>query len=243
MWQITAYETATLEVTSVSTIHRFGVRHDPGRILEVPCHSWVLENPETGVRILVDAGLPEHMSEHWQHDHFSRTAKQAENRAKLLSYCYDFVIQSHLHWDAASGIRDLTGAPTIYVQRAELQYAATAFPLERECYALDDAESPVIVDHFHQFQPLDGETVLAEGLTVIPLPGHTPGFQAVSVETAQGTVLLAGDLVYTAENLRAELPSSVRTDMARAVASLKTINTMHGVTVVPGHDREAIVVK
>ena len=41
---------------------------------------------------------------------------------------------------------------------------------------------------------VDGERRLAEGLTVVPTPGHTPGHQSLLVEAGDRTALLSGDL-------------------------------------------------
>ena len=45
------------------------------------------------------------------------------------------------------------------------------------------------------YELLDGEIEVAPGLRLVPTPGHTAGHQSLIVDTAEGTVVLAGQAV------------------------------------------------
>src|SRR5262249_42586222 len=53
---------------------------------------------------------------------------------------------------------------------------------------------------FDRMQVVDGDVELLPGLDLVCLPGHTPGMQGVSVATAGGAYLIAGDAVPLYEN-------------------------------------------
>lgn len=99
------------------------------------------------------------------------------------------VINTHLHFDHCGGNRRFAGTPT-YVQRAELEAAA---------------EPDYLVEWVHfdgeSYVELDGDEQLFDGVSVLFTPGHTRGHQAVVVETAEGIVVLGGDVTYSMREL------------------------------------------
>jgi N-acyl homoserine lactone hydrolase len=99
------------------------------------------------------------------------------------------VVNTHLHFDHCGGNRRYAGTPT-YVQRAEL--AAAVAPAYLEEWARFPGESYV---------ELDGDTELFEGVSVLSTPGHSAGHQSVVVRTADGTVVLGGDVTYSMREL------------------------------------------
>ena len=52
------------------------------------------------------------------------------------------------------------------------------------------------------FNLIQGEEEIVEGIRVYPTPGHSPGHQAVSVQTGKGVYSLIGDLVLLRECLQ-----------------------------------------
>ena len=51
-----------------------------------------------------------------------------------------------------------------------------------------------------KFDLATGEEEIVPGISVFPTPGHSPGHQAVSVQTEAGACVLAGDLFFVREN-------------------------------------------
>jgi N-acyl homoserine lactone hydrolase len=93
----------------------------------------------------------------------------------------DLVVNSHLHFDHCGANADVPGRP-IVVQVSELEAA------RRPGYTF-----PELVDFpGATYWALDGEGELADGILVIPTPGHSPGHQSLVVECWDGTVIVAG---------------------------------------------------
>jgi glyoxylase-like metal-dependent hydrolase (beta-lactamase superfamily II) len=71
------------------------------------------------------------------------------------------------------------------------------------------------------YRELDGDAELFKGISVLSTPGHSPGNPCVVVETAEGPVVLGGDVTYSPErpHSRAPAAASVPGPRARAVGS------------------------
>ena len=137
----------------------------------------VIEHPDG--RVLVDTGMID-----------SRPDLDAEwgvrfDAAKIPrdAVC---VINTHLHFDHCGGNRLFAGTP-IHVQRAEREAAREPDYTIPEWVEFDGA---TYVEH-------DGEADIAQGVRVLPTPGHAPGHQAVLVDTDDGLVIVGGDVGYT----------------------------------------------
>jgi len=96
------------------------------------------------------------------------------------------VANCHLHVDHAGQNALFPGIP-IYVQRAEMAAAREA----------DYTVSTVFDFPRARIELISGEHQVAPGLRLLPTPGHSPGHQSLLVERPGGTVLLAGQAVYT----------------------------------------------
>jgi len=108
------------------------------------------------------------------------------------------VINTHLHFDHCGGNRRFTGIP-IYVQRAEL--AASGGP----DYLTDWVHFPGAT-----YVETNGDAELFPGVSVLFTPGHSAGHQSVVVETADGRVVLAGDVTYSMRELIDGATESIR---------------------------------
>jgi len=96
------------------------------------------------------------------------------------------VINTHLHFDHCGGNRLFVGTP-IHVQRIERVAAREPDFTIPEWVEFEGA---TYVEH-------EGQAEIANGVRVLPTPGHTPGHQSVLVDTDDGLVVLAGDVGYT----------------------------------------------
>lgn len=96
----------------------------------------------------------------------------------------DIVIQTHLHHDHIGNTPKCTNAKVI-LQEKELSFALNPHPLFAGVY-------PQEVIRGLRFEPVKGDTEVADGITLIFTPGHSPGTQSVAVETAQGTAIITG---------------------------------------------------
>ena len=146
----------------------------------------------------------------------------------------DLVVLSHLHYDHAGGAALLTRAE-LAVQKDEYAYAHYPAPFFESFYYRKNFDLPGA-----RWRLLDGDAVLAPGLTALRTDGHTPGHQSLLVELPEtGPVILAGDAAYWQEHLDAEkVPGVVwnPTLALHAIKRLKTIARLTGGRIFPGHD-------
>lgn len=112
------------------------------------------------------------------------------------------VVQTHLHWDHAGGLKYFPHAE-IYIQSAEFQGLFHLMKYE---------ETSFCPDHwFHlreNFRLVDGDIELMPGIDLIRTGGHTSGHQALRVECGDKTAILLGDSPFTYEWLWTLVPES-----------------------------------
>ena len=141
-----------------------------------------------------------------------------------------YVICTHLHMDHAGGNRFLPKA-TFLVQQAELDFAPG---MEGNGYYRSDWDYPL------DYKTVDGETDLfGDGLVrLVPLPGHTPGFMAVSLKLPQGPVVLAGDSCPLAENLAGRIAARTDHDPEKSLVAMEWLagEQQKGASILFGHD-------
>jgi glyoxylase-like metal-dependent hydrolase (beta-lactamase superfamily II) len=149
------------------------------------------------------------------------------------------VIASHLHLDHAGNLRMLANAGArLLVSRAELE-GANSFPGEffGSYIKSDYAGLP--------FGRLDSDVEIADGITVLQVPGHTWGTMALRVELANsGTMIFTSDSVLVRDAFGPPAYSSADTWDTRAwaasVEKIRAIAAATNATVVFGHDAEQL---
>ena len=144
-----------------------------------------------------------------------------------------YVINTHLHWDHTGGNKFFKQS-TFFVQRAEYRYAY---------WPSRFFQPPYMKDHFDcgvNYELVEGDIELFPGVFLFQTPGHTPGHQSVLVKLASGKhILIAGDAVYTKENLTEIIPPGNCWNQEAAISSINKIKLIQSLTdavVIPGHD-------
>ncbi len=235
-WTITPLHTGTLHRKRRNFLYLAG----DDTPIDVPVIMFLLENGTE--RVLVDTGCSNPDTTH-QHHPFERPADQ-HPLAVLASRgiapeTIDIVITSHLHWDHSSG-NHLFPEARLFVQRREHEYARDPLQWHRESYetANPDRGTTWALD---RYELLDGDTELLPGLTTLLTPGHTPGIQAVLVETGSALRVLAGDNVPTYDNWIGHLPewshipATNHYNLAEYDATFRLLEST-GAEVLPSHD-------
>jgi len=155
----------------------------------------------------------------------------------------DIVIQTHLHMDHIYNTSKCRNA-VIYVQKKELEFALNPHPIFEITYPRD------IIKNLN-FEVIDGEKTILPGISVMPVPGHTPGCQAVIIDTAEGKAVISGfcsimENFYPPEDVKVKvtpfasypvIAPGIHTDLFRAYQSVLRVKEVADI-VVPMHDPE-----
>lgn len=152
------------------------------------------------------------------------------------------VVLTHLHYDHA-GNTDLFPNARFWLQRAELDFVASPEMRSRAASEHYEPENITAVRELlsaGRLTPLDGEAEIAAGISLHPVPGHTPGVQAVRAETGSGPVVAASDALHFYANDAAGLIFPVTHDAAAERAGFAKLRELAGGSdrIVAGHDPE-----
>ena len=85
---------------------------------------------------------------------------------------------------------------------------------------------------------LDGDTEIVEGVKCVHWGGHTPGSQALYVETTKGTAVMTGDLIYQYEQLELLSPTGNYYNLEQQLRAIRTFVQLEkkGAFILPNHD-------
>ena len=144
------------------------------------------------------------------------------------------VVLTHLHGDHAGGIPHFPRAEFV-VARGEWEAAQ----------GLKGEAAGYLPKHFPQWLDptlIEGEHVVADGVRVMPTPGHTPHHQSVVVEDGGRTLFIAGDASYSEDLMREGVADGVTQSPETAAATLERIRAFvdeRGAVFLPAHDPES----
>jgi 4-pyridoxolactonase len=213
---------------------------DCGVRLRFPIYSVLVEHDD-GL-FLFDTGFDlEHVSRVFP----SEQPLQSEDQGILqqLGLCgfapgdVSYVVNSHLHFDHVGGNRHFPAAKTL-VSKAELRQAKVPETFERYAYSDQSFDHPDA-----DFELLEGDVELADGLRLFETPGHSAGHYSLLVEPPSGeSLLFAFDAAYAHESLDRLIPSGFHLDPTAAVRSLRRLKSLaraHGARIFVAHDMAA----
>lgn len=214
-----------------------------GESVEVP--TWAFLVTDKREKILVDTGMCETERASWHHQgSYQPEGFRIDERLKKLGVEVEeinTVILTHLHWDHCSNMK-LFKKAVFYVHSRELQFALDPHVLYYKSY---ESKKLGVAPPFEnvELKTVDGEYDYNSFITLFPTPGHSPGHQSVAVRTAEGLYVIAGDAIFSEENLEADKERNLPfTPMGRYVNvfemfnSMKTIVRMADYTL-PGHGK------
>ena len=199
-------------------------------------YGYLVAHPE--LTVIFDTGIGAADSE--TEAHYQPHRRRLDLACKDAGYdidAIDVVVNSHLHFDHCGGNPAMAGR-RIIVQTAELEANYTF----AELVNFDGAT----------YDRIDGEAELADGLVLLPTPGHSPGHQSLVVRTRDGTLLVAGQAMDISTTVGAPMSSCassyasahlarrVSTELGRPVAPwpewLERIEQFDPARVVFAHD-------
>lgn len=133
-------------------------------------------------------------------------------RIRLAPSAITFVGISHYHFDHTGQVADFPTA-TLLIGKADMDVVRVHPPLQ--------ARFRPWLDKGAKVEELKGDhDVFGDGrVTILAMPGHTPGHRALLIRLASGPVLLSGDQYHFAEQVANRGVPTYNTDRADTLAS------------------------
>jgi glyoxylase-like metal-dependent hydrolase (beta-lactamase superfamily II) len=184
-------------------------------------------------RILVDTGageLPEDRVKMYQ---LERERSLVEGLAELGIGARDItiVINTHLHFDHCGWNRAFENA-RLLVHKDELVHAHEPYRFQMRGYHRPHFEGL-------EFEIVDREVEVTEGVRVVPTPGHTPGHISVVVDHGSDRYIFCGDTGPLKENIEKRNVIGITTDPVQCLESIDRLRSLEG-TYVYSHDNEQL---
>ena len=194
-----------------------------------------------GNTIVVDCGIDPALAKERNLSDYESPAKVLK-RMDIDAQKVKYLVATHIHFDHISGIR-LFPRATIFVQEKEFNFWIKSPIAQRApfMYVSDAAVNRYLgkLEGKKRLQLVRGDKKILPGIELLLAPGHTPGLQAVAVNTPKGTAIVGSDLAHTFPSYRTDIPSAIITDMIAWMKSYDKIRARVSSPdlLFPGHDR------
>jgi glyoxylase-like metal-dependent hydrolase (beta-lactamase superfamily II) len=169
---------------------------EEGALMFDPVHVWFITDGKT--RVLVDGGMPEiaEVNRRLKVDGAGgghEALRQALATVDTTPQQINCIIVTHLHYDHGANL-DLFPEACVIIQRDELHHAADPVPTQRLFYFREALIGLLGRARPSKLRVLDGDLELMQGISILKVPGHTPGMQIPVVTTRRGKVAIVSDL-------------------------------------------------
>jgi glyoxylase-like metal-dependent hydrolase (beta-lactamase superfamily II) len=192
-----------------------------------------------GREIVVDTGFSAAAAARRQRDHL-RCPTEGLRMLGCDARSVKDVVITHLHYDHVGNF-DLFPSATLHLQDREMKYATgrhMAQPVFSGAFDVEDVVGMVRVNYAGRVKFHDGDALVAPGVSLHLIGGHTMGLQVVRVTTRRGWVVLASDASHFYANMEKVRPFPIVfsvADMVEGYARLRALadSPAH---IIPGHD-------
>jgi N-acyl homoserine lactone hydrolase len=159
-----------------------------GEKIQRPYMFWIIEGAEVNVIVDTSAEAQQYRGYHpgfrnLPIEHLC-SFEEGLSRVSLRPEDVELVIQTHLHFDHCFNTSKCSRAKVL-VQEEELRFARYPHPLFAPLYDRSLLERL-------DFETIRGRRKILPGIEVFPVPGHSPGCQAVAVDTKAGKAVISG---------------------------------------------------
>ncbi|OMH37100.1 N-acyl homoserine lactonase family protein [Tersicoccus sp. Bi-70] len=236
-WEVLAVRHGRLLTTRADFFLNYGEYGQPDAPLELGYWFWIVRNGTH--TIVVDTG-------------FSAGGARSRGREVTLEPATALaalgidagtdvqVVITHAHYDHAGNL-DLFPTQPVYLHAAETAFWLGPDAQHRQFRGVvDEADLSALerVVASGRAVRIDEQREIAAGVSLVPLPGHTPGQLAVVVETPRGRIVLASDACHLDEELEEDMPFKHNTDLIGLYRGLARLRDWQqsGDLVIPGHE-------
>jgi glyoxylase-like metal-dependent hydrolase (beta-lactamase superfamily II) len=173
---------------------------DDGGFLQIPYNPTLIRTPTA--MILIDAGAGPEVAEEWE-EPVGRAAGSLE-AAGVGRDAIDVAVITHGHPDHLPGFTELIDGervPTFPDTRHLISDAEWRYWMDREPSGPSAGMVPSVRPHLTALRDagvlelVDGDEEVAEGVTLLATPGHTPGHLCVEVASRDDVAVVCGDVV------------------------------------------------
>ncbi|WP_084459109.1 N-acyl homoserine lactonase family protein [Advenella mimigardefordensis] len=152
----------------------------------------------------------------------------------------EHIVLTHLHYDHAGNVASFPNA-TIHLQEAEMHFATgkwMCFEHFRHFFSADDITQVIRKVYTDKVQFHNGNATLLAGIELIHIGGHTPGLQAVRVNTRRGPIMLASDAMHYYRNFATDNPFPAIVDVTEMLQGYRKLRSLvpSDNHLIPGHD-------
>ena len=193
-----------------------------GYVADLPIFYFLIQGPN-GEQIIVDTGFnPETTTAKMIFNPVPRKPEE-ETLPVLKAHGVDpdrieKVIITHLHHDHTGNMKLFKNAK-FFVQETEL--VESTWPVGTQAIGVSKADW---IDLVPRFRLLNGDMELFEGIKCILAPGHTPGHQAIAVNTNKGTAIILGDAAYLLGGFAKRFPKKFLDVIQKTMSVNKSID-------------------
>jgi glyoxylase-like metal-dependent hydrolase (beta-lactamase superfamily II) len=202
---------------------------------------WVVTG--AGRAFVVDTGFDRTMAAK-RGRHITRPIEEGLKALGVDAGTVQDVIVTHMHYDHA-GNSDLFPQARYHIQDREMAYCTgrcMCHPVMRFPFEPDDVAG--MVQRVFQGKVVfhDGDAVIAPGISVHHMGGHTDGLQVVRVRTQKGWMVLASDATHLYANIEQQRPFPIVYNVGDMIEAYGRIYALADAPqlVIPGHDPEVL---
>jgi glyoxylase-like metal-dependent hydrolase (beta-lactamase superfamily II) len=154
------------------------------------------------------------------------------------------VVLTHLHYDHVGNFHRFPAA-RFHLQEPEMHYATgryMRFPRLSHSFEVEDVCGMVRLNYAGRVDFHDGDAVIAPGVSLHRMGGHSAGLQCVRVNTRRGPVVLASDVTHFYENMEKGRPFPTAFHVGEMLEGFEALRKLAPSPkhIVPGHDPEVM---
>lgn len=237
-------------MVAMTTYGRNNLKNPQTNWIRIPVYAVLIDHPDG--KILYDLGChPDAMKGHWPKGlqavfpyYFNQNQDFVKQLALTGTKPEDIktVVLSHMHMDHAGNLHLFKHAD-VYVHRKDFEYGQALVNSSTDArnyggYVKADLEVPV-----KEFHLVEEDFILAEGIEIITLPGHTPGILGIVVKLKKsGVIIFPQDAVNTSKNftIPPKLSSIIYDNLAyfNSIEKVRSIANKYNAKVMFSHEME-----